>query len=929
MTSLDLSNQGLQSGGLNHAIFDLTSLEYLNLAYNDFNGSSLPSTGFERLVKLTHLNLSTSTFGGQVTTGIRQLTNLVSLDLSTGFYAVEMLNEGYKWVKSSYNVDSIQLVEPNFEALVAKLGKLRELNLGFVDLSGNKAQWCDALARSTPKLQLLNLQFCRLSGPICASLSSLQSLAVIDLQYNHLSGPIPDFLTNFSSLKVLQLKRNKLEGWLSTAIFEHKKIVTINLYHNLGVSGHLPNFSTSNRLENLNVGRTNFSGTIPSSISNLKSLKRLGLGAPGFFGDLPSSIGKLKSLSVLHISGMGLAGSIPSWVSNLTSLKTLQFSDCGLSGSIPYFVGELKNLETLMLCNCSFSGEIPTHISNLTQLQILLLYSNNLIGTVELTSLKKLPHLYAFDISHNNLVVVNGKDNSSLSANPKLEVLGLSECSLSKFPNFLRHQYQISTLDLSNNKIYGSVPQWAWESGNDFLLFTLANNKLTNISYAPLLPFSIGMLDLSNNMFKGSIPIPRGSAIVLDYSRNKFSSIPSNFSSHLSDTTLLMAFQNKLSGDIPSSFCGATSMQLLDLSYNNFNGSIPPCLMANVNGMRSLNLRENQLQGEFPDNINEGCSFEALDFSDNWIEGQLPRSLVACKNLEVFDVGNNQISDSFPCWMSRLHRLEVLVLRSNRFFGHVASLDEEKTTCAFPSLRIVDLSSNNFSGPLPQDQWFKKLKSMILRDSNTSVIIDHEMAGLAQTYMFSIEITYKGHDTTVAKILRTLVFIDLSNNAFHGDIPNAIGELVLLQGLNLSHNFLTGTIPSQVGLLNQLEALDLSSNELSGVIPRELASLDFLTMLNMSYNKLEGEIPESPHFSTFSDSSFLGNDGLCGTPLRKECKNTTMPNVVPGTSKESSLDIMLFLFVGLGFGVGFAVVIVVTWVLPIKKKSLKSVQHLE
>lgn len=64
VTSLDLSNQGLHSGGLNHAIFDLTSLEYLNLAYNVFNGSRLPSTGFERLLKLTHLNLSSSDFDG-------------------------------------------------------------------------------------------------------------------------------------------------------------------------------------------------------------------------------------------------------------------------------------------------------------------------------------------------------------------------------------------------------------------------------------------------------------------------------------------------------------------------------------------------------------------------------------------------------------------------------------------------------------------------------------------------------------------------------------------------------------------------------------------------------------------------------------------------------------------------------------------------
>lgn len=59
VTSLDLSDQGLESGGLDPAIFHLSSLERLNLAYNDFNGSQLPSSGFERLANLTHLNLST------------------------------------------------------------------------------------------------------------------------------------------------------------------------------------------------------------------------------------------------------------------------------------------------------------------------------------------------------------------------------------------------------------------------------------------------------------------------------------------------------------------------------------------------------------------------------------------------------------------------------------------------------------------------------------------------------------------------------------------------------------------------------------------------------------------------------------------------------------------------------------------------------
>ncbi|XP_062201096.1 LOW QUALITY PROTEIN: receptor-like protein 19 [Phragmites australis] len=342
--------------------------------------------------------------------------------------------------------------------------------------------------------------------------------------------------------------------------------------------------------------------------------------------------------------------------------------------------------------------------------------------------------------------------------------------------------------------------------------------------------------------------------------------------------------------------------------------------MENVNGMQSLYLKENQLHGEFPDNIREDCSFEALDFSGNWIEGQLPRSLVACKNLEVFDVGNNKISDSFPCWMSTLHKLEVLVLRSNRLFGQVAqSLAEEKSTCAFPRAKIIDLSSNSFYGTLPQDQWFKNLMSMIFRDPNTSLIMDHELPGVTMTYEYTAAIIYKGHDITFAKILTTLVFIDFSNNAFYGSIPAAIGELGLLHGLNISHNFLTGPIPSQLGYLNQLEALDLSSNELSGEISQELASLDFLTTLNLSDNRLMGSMPMSPHFLTFSNSSFMGNSGLFGPPLSKECINTTTTTMVSHRYDKKYVDIMLFLFSGLGFGVGFVIAIVVMQGIPIRK----------
>ncbi|KAB8080063.1 hypothetical protein EE612_000404, partial [Oryza sativa] len=93
-----------------------------------------------------------------------------------------------------------------------------------------------------------------------------------------------NFFANLSSLSVLQLSFNHLEGWVPPLIFQKKKLVAIDLHRNVGLSGTLPDFPVDSSLEILLVGHTNFSGTIPSFISNLKSLKKLGLDASGFSG---------------------------------------------------------------------------------------------------------------------------------------------------------------------------------------------------------------------------------------------------------------------------------------------------------------------------------------------------------------------------------------------------------------------------------------------------------------------------------------------------------------------------------------------------------------------------------------------------------------------------------------------------------------------
>jgi len=409
-----------------------------------------------------------------------------------------------------------QLALTNLTALVANLGSLRELHLGYVDLS-ESTEWCDALSMYARNLRVLRLPYCRISGPICGTLSALRSLSVIDLHYNFLTGQVPDFFASYSLLTVIQLSYNHLEGSVSLEIFEHKKLVTINLHCNHKISGSLINISDDSRLQNLLVGDTNFSGTIPSSIGKIRSLKMLGLDAPGFSGNLPSSIGELKSLNTLKVSGLNLVGPIPSWTTNLTSLEVLKFSQCGLYGPIPSSIGHLIKLKTFAVMQCKASGGIPPHIFNMTQLEHLALGANNFTGTMELNSLWRLPNLSLLDLSNNKIVVLEGQENSSMVSFPNINLLKLASCSITKFPSILKHLNDCIGLDLSNNQMHGSIPRWAWEKWSTnpsvgphggLYFLDLSHNNFSSVGYETFLPIYATILDLSFNMFEGPLPLP-------------------------------------------------------------------------------------------------------------------------------------------------------------------------------------------------------------------------------------------------------------------------------------------------------------------------------------------------------------------------------------------------------------------------------------
>lgn len=96
---------------------------------------------------------------------------------------------------------------------------------------------------------------------------------------------------------------------------------------------------------------------------------------------------------------------------------------------------------------------------------------------------------------------------------------------------------------------------------------------------------------------------------------------------------------------------------------------------------------------------------------------------------------------------------------------------------------------------------------------------------------------------------------------------------------NLSANNLTGRIPSELGQIAGTRVLLLQNNSLNGSIPESLGNLANLTSFNVSYNSLSGRIPIANSFARFDNSSYLGNEGLCGPPLSVRCGSESPPRM--------------------------------------------------
>ncbi|MDE0356330.1 MAG: M66 family metalloprotease [Gammaproteobacteria bacterium] len=668
LRQLHIGNGNDLKGPIPPELGNLSNLTVLIVGYANLTGPVPPELG--SLANLWYLDLSGNGLTGTVPLIFRQLTRLqvFTFDENAGLCLPHGLVEWYEGIESRRGqvCPDREVLSELYEATGGEGWTNAE---GWLE-DGPLGDWYGVEVDSAGLVSTLDLQGNGLSGSLPARLGDLASLTTLRIGDNALSGPLPTSLSR-TPLQELRYANTDLcvpdaawfprfRDWLA-ALPQHEgtgaqcpaltdREILAALYHATGGANweNGDNWVTDAPLSEWHGVGTNAEGRVT----------RLDLRWNGLQGSIPAALGGLAELEILILFANDLAGPIPPALGSLAKVELVVLAGNRLSGPIPPEMGGLASVEELWL-NGNELTSVPPELGELANLLALSLSFNELTSIPP--ELGALPALEFLGLNFNQLMSVPPE----LGGLAQLVVLGLWSNELTSVPPELGELGNLVELDLDENRLT-SIPGALGRLDNLFVLF-LRGNRLTS------LPSGIGGMT---------------SLAFLDLSANEFTSLPPELA-ELGNLRALALEESRLTS-VPPGLGGMASLELLDLSSNEFTSF--PRELAELGNLTQLELDGNRL-ADIPTGLGGGVGAERLASSASERPPTLRR----------LSAGRRARGRSDEPWrLGSDGKLETWdTSRTHEGRDRSRSTDVRPRVGGLAGLEILDLSSNEFSGPLP------------------------------------------------------------------------------------------------------------------------------------------------------------------------------------------------------------------------------------
>jgi len=620
----------------------------------------------------------------------------------------------------------------------------------------------DGMERLT-NLHTLNLS--ELGLTTVAGIGRAISLVELHLTSNELT-KFPEDLYQLTNLESLFMNYNQMEGKLSSSgISQWSKMTELFLFRN------------------------KLSGSIPDELGGLKKLVYLALGENDFTGVLPSSISNLQNIEVIAIQHkradadasdvVGFTGTVPAFDNN-PNLKTLYLSHHEFSGKLPHlFLTGIRDKSAPMevdLSDNQISGSLPSTLNNFSNLQLYL--ANNRITELDSSFCDMSGWMNGEVLDHgcDSILCPMGTYSPygrQTNEGPSCEIcpftftapyFGSTEC-LADSTDYNEREILTMLYESTNGDKWLNVENWQEDSvsicdwhGVYCETSTGGEKHVTEIH-------------LPSNKLQGMIP-------------------PQVF--NLPALKMFNVRDNKINIEFIA-MAENPALKEMYIDYTNVSSLLG---IGRAKNLRTLHIQENNFLGEsLPEELFDLVKLKHLYMSGSNIGGQLSSSFgKLTKLIELYSHANALVGE-IPEEITQLTKLEVLVLSENRFVGPLPAKISNLTSLQSLFIDSFTHESAGLSGPLPSFQGMPELKQISLNENSLTGSIPENF--LSDDLSANRNMKDRNGDRSLATLTRLneKITVGLMGNRIEGSIPSSLAAFQRLN-IDLSDNLITDIDPA-------------------------------------------------------------------------------------------------------------------------------------